>query len=117
LCRQALVLCRQLGQRTAEAHTWDSLGCAEHQLGHYHRAVACYRQALGLCREVGDRFLEAALLTHRGDTHHASADPQGAKETWLEALRILDDLQHPDGDSVRAKLTGRQRSSVTAATA
>jgi tetratricopeptide (TPR) repeat protein/transcriptional regulator with XRE-family HTH domain len=103
-CRQALALNAETGNRWIEGAIWDSLGYAEHHLGNLAEAATCYRRALGLFRESGARFHEAVGLTHLGDTGHAAGDLPQAQEAWQQALAILDDLQHPDADQVRAKL-------------
>lgn len=101
--RQALTLHAEVGNRRLEGHAWDSLGYAEHHLGNLAEAAACYRRALAIFREFGDRFNEADVLTHLGDTH-AQGELAQAREAWQQALAILDDIQHPDADQVRAKL-------------
>jgi tetratricopeptide (TPR) repeat protein len=103
-CRQALTLSAQAGHRWVEGSAWDSLGYAEHHLGNLGEAAACYQRALSLHREVGDRFYEAEALTHLGDTRHAAGELAQAHEAWQQALTILDELHHPDADTVRAKL-------------
>jgi tetratricopeptide (TPR) repeat protein len=104
-CRQALTMFQNLGNRQHQAHTWDSLGYAHQHLGQHTEAVACYRQAFTLLRELGDRYKEATTLTHLGDAHHAASDPAAAHDAYHQAMTILDDLDHPDADTVRAKLT------------
>jgi len=106
-CRQALTLCAETGHRRLEGHVWDSLGYAEHHLGHLAEAAACYRRALGLHREAGDRFGETETLTHLGDTCQAARELASAREAWQQALAILEDLQHPGADQVRAKLASK----------
>jgi tetratricopeptide (TPR) repeat protein/transcriptional regulator with XRE-family HTH domain len=103
-CRQALALNRELGDRRGEAHAWDSLGYAEHRLGHHRAAASCYQSALSLFRELRDRFNEAEILAHLGDTCQAAENIPDARDAWQQALRILDDLNHPDADQVRARL-------------
>jgi DNA-binding SARP family transcriptional activator/tetratricopeptide (TPR) repeat protein len=103
-CRQALTLSAQVGDRWIEGYAWDSVGYAEHHLGNLAEAAACYRRALSLERESGARFDEADTLTRLGDTRHAAGDLAQAREAWRQALAILEDLQHPDADQVRAKL-------------
>jgi DNA-binding SARP family transcriptional activator len=104
-CQDAIALNRELGIRHGEAAAWDSLGYAEHHLGRYRDATDCYQHALGLCREVSDRFNEASILIHLGDTRHAAGDPREARDARQLALAILDDLDHPDAEKVRAQLT------------
>jgi DNA-binding SARP family transcriptional activator/tetratricopeptide (TPR) repeat protein len=103
-CRQAVTLCAEVGDRWLEGAAWDSVGYAEHHLGHLAEAAACYQRALSIKREVGDRFNEAGTLTRLGDTRHAVGEVAQAREAWQQALAILDDIQHPDADQVRAKL-------------
>jgi tetratricopeptide (TPR) repeat protein/transcriptional regulator with XRE-family HTH domain len=103
-CRQALTLCAEAGYRWAEGAVWDSVGYAEHHLGNLAEAAACYQRALSRHRESGARFHEAAALTHLGDNHDAAGELAQAREAWLQALAILDDLQHPHASRVRAKL-------------
>jgi len=103
-CEQALDAIQQLGERNWEAATWDSLGYIHHQLGDYQQSVACYQRAIGLYRELTDRFNEADTLDHLGDVQLSAGDAAAAQQTWTAALRIYDQLDHPDGDQVRAKL-------------
>jgi DNA-binding SARP family transcriptional activator/tetratricopeptide (TPR) repeat protein len=103
-CRQSLTLSAQTGNQLAEANAWDSLGEAEHHLSNLAEAAACYQRALRLFRTCGSLSDEAGTLTRLGDTHHAAGDEAQAVAAWQQALAILDDLQHPDADDVRAKL-------------
>jgi tetratricopeptide (TPR) repeat protein/transcriptional regulator with XRE-family HTH domain len=104
LCRQALALNAEVRHRHFEGSAWDSVGYAEHHLGNFDEAAACYLRALGIFRECGDRYLEATILTHLGDTRRAMGQLPPASEAWQQALAILDDLDHPDADTVRARL-------------
>jgi hypothetical protein len=64
------------------------------------------RNALSLLRECGDRVNEADILTRLRDTRHAAGELAQARETWQQALAILEHLQYPGADQVRAKLIG-----------
>jgi tetratricopeptide (TPR) repeat protein/transcriptional regulator with XRE-family HTH domain len=108
-CQQALNLHRKLGNRRGEANTLDSLGYAHHRLSQYEHALACYQQALTLHTEGGDQYGEAVTLTHLGDTHHTTGNDTAARQTWQQALTIFDQLDHPDADTIRAKITALQR--------
>jgi tetratricopeptide (TPR) repeat protein len=103
-CQQALVLSRKAGMRPAEADTLDSLGYAHHHLGRHAEAIACYQQAVDIARQTGNRYPRAEALSHLGDAHQATGNLEAARTAWREALPILDDLQHPDAEQVRAKL-------------
>jgi DNA-binding SARP family transcriptional activator/tetratricopeptide (TPR) repeat protein len=106
-CQAALPLAQEVGDRRGEAATWDSLGYVHHHLGDHDQAVACYRTALDLYREVAERFGEADTLTRLGDTYQAAGEPDAAGDSWHEALDILDDLDHPAAETVRARLDAR----------
>jgi tetratricopeptide (TPR) repeat protein len=103
-CQQALTLHHELGNLREEAATWDSIGYAYQHLGQYVKAVASYQHAVQMFRDLSDRYNEAEILNRLGDTHHAAGTPEGAREAWQQALTILTDLDHPDADTVRAKI-------------
>jgi tetratricopeptide (TPR) repeat protein len=103
-CRQALTLQRDSGHRHGQASTWHTLGFAYHHLAQYHEAAWCYRAALDLHRTNGDRYREAETLTQIAESHHASGDAAAAANELRQALTILDQIQHPEAEQVRAKL-------------
>jgi tetratricopeptide (TPR) repeat protein len=103
-CQQALALHQILGDPDGLATTWDSLGYIHQHLGQPTQSVSCYESALTLFRDIGDRYSEAATLTRLGDTYDASGDAHAARHAWQQALAILDPLQLPDADKLRAKL-------------
>lgn len=103
-CEQALHLARELGNRSVQAASLDSLGYAHHHLGDHATALIRYQEALDLCRSGGERYNEAGVLTHIGDIHHAAGRIDAAHQAWRQALSILDELGHPDADKVRETL-------------
>jgi DNA-binding SARP family transcriptional activator/tetratricopeptide (TPR) repeat protein len=103
-CGQALVLLEELGDRYGHAFTLDSIGYAHHHLGHHEQAITCFQRALDLFRDLGDRYREAEVLHHLGDTLQESGDLDAAGRVWREAADILQQLDHPDVDQIRAKL-------------
>src|SRR6266516_2245112 len=44
------------------------------------------------------------FLSCLGDVHLSSGDLSSARRAWASALRIFDDLDHPDAALIRAKL-------------
>jgi tetratricopeptide (TPR) repeat protein len=103
-CEKALALLQQMGSHATEAATWDTIGYANHHLGCHLKAVDCYRHSVTLYRQIGDRQGEAEPLMHLGDTYHAAGDTDAARDAWKSALSILDELDHPDAEHVRARL-------------
>jgi DNA-binding SARP family transcriptional activator/tetratricopeptide (TPR) repeat protein len=103
-CGRALERSREIGNQYAEAATLDSLGYSHHHLGQYAEAIACQQQSLSLLTQLGDQHNRAEVLIHLGDTYLSAADPTAAGDAFRQALSILDDLQHPGADQVRAKM-------------
>jgi DNA-binding SARP family transcriptional activator len=104
LCREALTLNADYGNRHLEGDICNSLGYTEYHAGNFGEAAACYGRALSIFRAVGDRWGEADTLTNLGDVRRAADEPLAARDAWQQALAILDDLQHPHADKIRAKL-------------
>ncbi|MDA0633639.1 BTAD domain-containing putative transcriptional regulator [Nonomuraea sp. MCN248] len=104
-CRQALDLARQTLDLNGQAHNWDSIGYIRHQLGEHQRAVDCYRRALVLFRQTGDRQSMAIGLGYIGDAHRAAGDPAAAREAWSQALVIADELNLPESNPLRVRIT------------
>jgi DNA-binding SARP family transcriptional activator/tetratricopeptide (TPR) repeat protein len=103
-CEQALAAARELGERNWEAATWDSLGYIHQQLGDHQQAITCYERSLDLYRERADRYNQADTLDSLGDVHRSAGDTAAARRAWTQALRIFDEIGHPDSDPIRAKL-------------
>jgi hypothetical protein len=62
-----------------------------------------------LCRELADRFNEAGTLDHLGDVHRSVGDMDAARWAWAQAVRTFDEIGHPGGEQVRAKLRSLDR--------
>jgi tetratricopeptide (TPR) repeat protein len=105
---QALPLLQELGDRHGAAGTWDSLGYAYHHLGDHPSSVSCYRRAAEMFRELGDRATEAVVLDHLGDAYHEAGEHRSAARVWQEALALLEGLDHPEADQIRAKVPTRR---------
>jgi DNA-binding SARP family transcriptional activator/tetratricopeptide (TPR) repeat protein len=103
-CERALELHRATGDRFGEAATLDSLGYCHHQAGRHSQAVTFYQHALDTYADVGERYYRAHTLIRLGETRQASGNPRAARDNWQQAAQILDDLHHPDAESVRARL-------------
>jgi DNA-binding SARP family transcriptional activator len=102
-------LLHQLGNRLGEAASWNTLGSAHAGLDEHAEAVRCYQRAIGMFREAGERYEQAAALERLGESHLALDDPRGAADAWHGALEILTDLDHPNAEAVRTKLSELSR--------
>ncbi|WP_427164217.1 AfsR/SARP family transcriptional regulator [Streptomyces sp. C1-1] len=105
-CTQAVALHQKIGDTNGEAAAWDSLGYARHHVGHHQEALRCYERALKLYQRMNDHYLEADTLLHMGDTHEARGSRAASLPLWREAVRILDELGHPEAEQARARLRG-----------
>jgi tetratricopeptide (TPR) repeat protein len=103
-CERSLAGSQEAGERNWQSAAWDSLGYIHHQLGSYRCAITCYERSLNLCRELADRFNEAGTLDHLGDVHRSVGDVDAARWAWAQAVRTFDEIGHPGGEQVRAKL-------------
>jgi tetratricopeptide (TPR) repeat protein len=108
-CERAVRINHELGNGFAEAVALISLGYALHKAGRYDDAVPVCQRAVGLCRQIARPRLEAIALTHLGEAHRAAGTTGAARAAWEQALVILDDLDHPDADQVRARLRNPTR--------
>ena len=104
-CGQALQLCEELGYQVGEGHTWHSLGSIRQQMNQPEQAINCFTRALDLYRQLKYRYQESEALTGIGDAHHSAGNTAAAWQAWQDALAILDDLGHPAGDQLRARIT------------
>jgi DNA-binding SARP family transcriptional activator/tetratricopeptide (TPR) repeat protein len=103
-CEQSLQLATSLELHVVAAQAWDSIGFARHHLKEPERAISSYQHSIDLLEHIGDQYQLTRALTHLGDAQQAAGDPGAARQTWLSALTILDELDHPDADQVRAKI-------------
>jgi DNA-binding SARP family transcriptional activator len=103
-CQHALDILQDLGDRRGQSWCWKALGFAYHGLGKPDEVITCCQHALDLLRDLGDRYQEADVLTLLGDAHSGVSNPDAAHDAYQQALTILDDLNHPDADTIRAKL-------------
>jgi tetratricopeptide (TPR) repeat protein len=103
-CREALAIQERLDDRDGAADSWDSIGFAHHHLGEHERAVECYRNAVRLWQDTGNRHGQADALANLGHALLALDRAHDARDAWVKALTIFDDLDHPDAKSVRASL-------------
>lgn len=107
-CTRALALHTELGDISGVADDYDSLGYIHHHLGDLDRSFADYEKSVALWREVGAAYDEAITLIRLGEAREAYGDRPAAIATWQRALEILVQLDHPDADSLRARLAAHQ---------
>lgn len=114
VCTEALALHQEVGDLAGQWETWDSLGHAHHHLGDHEQAVIGFGNALELVRQTRDRYWEAVIADHLADAHLARGEADTADGLWRDAVRILDELAHPDAERLRAKLLSRDAGAAQA---
>jgi tetratricopeptide (TPR) repeat protein len=103
-CRRALDLGRETGILLLTADTLDVLGRIHLGRGDHDEAIACYLQALAVYRQTGD-MSEAAVLVGLGDAQLAVGDIAAARDSWQQALTLLEVMPNADDQPVRVRLT------------
>ncbi len=71
------------------------LGYAHHGLRRLHTAIVHYEKALEVFREFGDRPGQGETLYNLGRAHMQMSRPDAARDCWMRALAIFEDLQTP----------------------
>jgi tetratricopeptide (TPR) repeat protein len=105
-CEKALAVQTAIGDRLASGQTWHSLGYVHEHLGDNAQAIACYRAAADLFHDAGYRIIEARVLRSLGETYLNDDDVEPARAALRQAVRILDEFDHPDADEIRTVLKG-----------
>lgn len=103
--RKALKLHQELVDRSGVAAALECMGRAYAELGDYRKAIACLTEALTISRELSDRQGEAGALAYLGDAYYAAGRCRTARETWKQALFILDEANHPDVKDIYVRLS------------
>jgi tetratricopeptide (TPR) repeat protein len=86
--QQALVITREVGDRTGEGTTLNNIGAAYQARGQYDQALQNYQQALVIHREVGNRVMEGTILNNIGLVYQARGQYDQALENCQQALVI-----------------------------
>jgi hypothetical protein len=101
-----LAAVRQAAGAGFDTHTWQltwTLHTFLNRRGHWRDLTTTWQTALPAARRLDHPATQAHA--HRGLAWaHAAGNPTAARTAWQHALDILTDLNHPDADSVRAKL-------------
>jgi tetratricopeptide (TPR) repeat protein len=95
--KEALVLWRQVGDKSGEAGTLNNIGLVYSDLGDKKQALQFYNPSLPLSRKVGDKSGEATTLSNIGLLYRDTKQPkqaitylQQSVEITLQLRRILD---------------------------
>ncbi|MEV0778356.1 BTAD domain-containing putative transcriptional regulator [Streptomyces sp. NPDC050428] len=102
---QSLTVLRTIDNRWVEGVVLDILGTIDHRLHRYDEAVEHYSRALDAHRDVTNEWGEGYTLSNLGDVQLATGEPEAARTSWLKALAIWENFDHPDAEAMRDKLS------------
>ncbi len=97
----ALVLAREIGDHSSEAHHLNNLGNVYHSLAQYRQAIAYYDSALILAQILGDRSSEGRHLGNLGGAHRSLAQYTQAIAYYDSALAIAREFGDRSGEGRR----------------
>jgi tetratricopeptide (TPR) repeat protein len=84
----SLAIKREVGDRSAIAHTLNNLGTLAAMRHEWPSARACFEEALELQRGLGDRAGIASILANMGEMAELHADHESALGRFRESLSI-----------------------------
>ncbi|XP_020619302.1 tetratricopeptide repeat protein 28-like [Orbicella faveolata] len=88
LCRKALAIYTEIGQREGEASCYESLGTVFLSLGEYIKATENLERALEIREKIGDRIGQASCYGNLGSAFHFRSEYRKAEEYTEKALVI-----------------------------
>ncbi|MFD3403571.1 BTAD domain-containing putative transcriptional regulator [Kribbella sp. NPDC058693] len=103
-CEEALAELREIGELDGESDTLDSLGFAYARLGRHDDALRCYRRVIELEELLGRRHQLAESYASTGDIHETIGEHATARDYWIRAAGLFEELDHPNAAVIRAKL-------------
>ncbi|TDX03241.1 BTAD domain-containing putative transcriptional regulator [Kribbella sp. VKM Ac-2566] len=106
--QQSLKLYAEVDSEFGRAVASDTSGYALAGLGRIDEAIALYTVAVETLRGLGRRLDTADCLMAMARVQDRAGRGDGARASYAAALEILDDLEHPDAETVR-KCLAQQR--------
>lgn len=93
--QQALVVARQIRDRTFEANILNQIGSVYSNQENYQQALDYYQQALAIFREVKNPVMEIAILDYIGFAYFNQKQYSQAREYYEQALAIAQKTENP----------------------
>jgi tetratricopeptide (TPR) repeat protein len=102
---QALVVCRETGDVSGQAWSFNGLGEAARLAGSTAEALRSHTEALGIAVQVGARDQQARAHAGIGHAHRALGDPDRAHTHYGHAYVIYTELEMPDAQEMLAHMS------------
>lgn len=104
---QALVLCREVGDRSAEATALSFMGSVYADLGQKEEALKYLEKALNIRREIGDRNGQGWTLDTMGRIYFSLGQEESAQKYCEETLEIRKEVGDHSGEGRTLNTLGR----------
>ncbi len=101
---QHLAIAREIGNRAGEGAALGNLGIAYARLGETRLATEYYEKQLGIARDIGDHGGEGNALYNMSVGMYKLGDRIMAIEHAEAALKIYDEIEHPNAAQARKQL-------------
>ena len=102
--QESLAIFRELGDRDGEAFCLTDIGIVHQRQGRHERSLAFLRESLAIRQQLGDLHGQTETLRELGVTLRECDRIEDARDHWLQALALFEQLRTGDADRVRALL-------------
>ncbi len=96
--QKAFALFQEIGDRSGEGTTLNSIGVIYDSLGQYPKALEFFQQASTISKEIGDRRGEGTTLNNIGGIYDSLGQYPKALEFYQQALAIRKDIGDRSGE-------------------
>jgi len=114
--QESLAIFRELGDRDGEAFCLTDIGIVHQRQGRHERSLAFLRESLAIRQQLGDLHGQTETLRELGVTLRECDRIEDARDHWLQALALFEQLRTGDADRVRALLAELPSNSRSATT-
>jgi CHAT domain-containing protein/Tfp pilus assembly protein PilF len=88
LFEKALVICREIGDKSGEGKLLNNIGAVYNNLGQYQKALDFYQQSLAISQKIGDKAGEGIIFARIGDIYNNLQEVKLALDYYQQALAI-----------------------------
>jgi tetratricopeptide (TPR) repeat protein len=103
-CHRSLAILKESDNRAHEATALRALGWIYLDKCQYEESIRQFHLALTIDHEFDNRFDEGRTQNGIGSALFLAGDPERAREAWLVALKIFEELGSPQATEVRTHL-------------
>ena len=112
LFEKALVICKQIDDKSGEGAYLNNIGLVYNNLGQYQKALDYYQQSLVIRKQIGDKSGEGTTLNNIGVVYRSLGQYQKALDYYQQALVISKHLGDKSGEGTTLNGIGRVYNSL-----